>query len=103
MPLKLNTVEPRKYGHQWAKKICVNNEVTVLTRVSLQENVCRFCRAAKKSGRNNEDTILPRWPEGGVPLYLLVAEEVVGESVIVVGRAEDSDVSETVVELAAIT
>ena len=62
MPLKLNTVEPRKYGHQWAKKIYVNNEVTVLTRVSLQENVCRFCRAAKKSDRNNEDTILPRWP-----------------------------------------
>ena len=81
----------------------MNNEVTVLTRVSLRENVCRVCRAAKKSGRFNEVTVLPRWPEGGGPLYLLVAEEVVGESVIVVGRAEDSDVSETVVELAAIT
>ena len=63
----------------------------------------RFCRAAKKSGRFNEVTVLPRWPEGGAPLYLLVAEEVVRESGIVVGRADDGKVGETVVELAAIT
>ena len=30
------------------KKIGRNNEVTVLTRVSLQEIYRRFCRAAKK-------------------------------------------------------
>ena len=34
--------------------------------------------------------------------YLLVAEEVVGESGIVVGRADDGKVGETVEELAAI-
>ena len=34
--------------------------------------------------------------------YLLVAEEGVGESGIVVGRADDGKVGETVVELAAI-
>ena len=28
----------------------------------LQENVWSFSRAAKKSGRNNEVTVLPRWP-----------------------------------------
>ena len=28
----------------------------------LQENVWLFCRAAKKSGCNNEVTLLPRWP-----------------------------------------
>ena len=62
----------------------------------------RFCRAANKSGRFNEVTVLPRWPEGGGPLYLLVAEEVVWESGIVVsGGADDGD--QTVVELAAIT
>lgn len=35
--------------------------------------------------------------------YLLVADEVVGESGIVVGRADDGKVGETVVELAAIS
>ena len=35
--------------------------------------------------------------------YLLVAEEGVGESDIVVGRADDGKVGETIVELAAIT
>ena len=61
------------------------------------------------AGRPKKVAVLTRWPyyrggrKAGGPLYLLVAEEVVGESVIVVGRAEDSDVSETVVELAAIT
>ena len=30
------------------KKIGCNNEVTVLMRVSLQENVWSFCQAAKK-------------------------------------------------------
>ena len=35
--------------------------------------------------------------------YLLVAEEVVRESGIVVGRADDGKVGETVVELAAIS
>ena len=28
-----------------------------------------FYQVAKKSGRNNEVTVLPRWPEGGVSLY----------------------------------
>ena len=32
-------------------------------------NVWLFCRAAKTSGCNNEVTLLPRWPQGGVPLY----------------------------------
>ena len=37
----------------------------------LQENVWPFCQAAKKSGRNNEVTVFrPRWPLGGVSLYL---------------------------------
>ena len=27
-------------------------------------------RAAKKSGRNNEVTVLQMWPKGGVPLYI---------------------------------
>ena len=44
------------------KKIGCNNEVTVLTRVCLQEIYGRFCREAKKSGRYNEVTVLPRWP-----------------------------------------
>ena len=38
------------------KKFGCYNEVTVLKRVSLQENVCR---AAKKSSRNDEVTVLP--------------------------------------------
>ena len=25
-----------------------------------------------KNGRNNEVTVLPRWPQGGVSLYLIV-------------------------------
>ena len=29
---------------------------------------CGFCKATKKSGRNNEVAILTRWPQGGVPL-----------------------------------
>ena len=33
------TVEPHYYGHQGTKKIGRNNKVTVLARVSLQENV----------------------------------------------------------------
>ena len=44
------------------KTIGRNNEVTVLTRVSLQENVSSFLPAPKKRGRNNEVTVLPRWP-----------------------------------------
>ena len=40
----------------------LNNEVTILTRVSLQGDLWSFFRAAKKSGRNNEVTVLPRWP-----------------------------------------
>ena len=27
-----------------------------------------FCQAAKGSGGNNEVTVLPRWPQGGVSL-----------------------------------
>ena len=40
------------------KKISCNNEVTILTRVSLQENVWSFL----PGGHNNKVTVLPRWP-----------------------------------------
>ena len=42
------TVEPRYYGHQGAKKIGCNNKVTVLTRVSLQENVWTLLPGSQK-------------------------------------------------------
>ena len=50
----VNTVinGPRKFGG--------NNEVTVLTRVFLQEMVWSFCRLAKKKGSNNEENVLLR-------------------------------------------
>ena len=52
-------MEPRQYGHQWAKKIGrICNGVTLLNRVFLQENLRLFCQSAKKSGRNNEVTVL---------------------------------------------
>ena len=35
----------------------------------LQENLWPFGQAAKKSGRNNEVIVLPRWPQVGVSLY----------------------------------
>ena len=46
--------------------------MAVLTRFFLQESLWPFCRAAKKSGLNNEVTVLPRWPQGGVPLYWIM-------------------------------
>ena len=52
------TVEPHSYGHEWAKKIWPYQRVTILMRVFLQENVWAFCQAAKKSGCNNEVTVL---------------------------------------------
>ena len=36
--------------------------VAVLTRVVLQENVWWFLPGGQKGGRNNEVTVLPRWP-----------------------------------------
>ena len=44
------------------KKIDLINGVAILTRFFLQENVWRFLPGAKKSGGNNELTVLPRWP-----------------------------------------
>ena len=53
-----NTVTngPKEFGR--------NNEVTVLKRVSLQENVRSFFagRPKKRGRRNKEVTVLPRWP-----------------------------------------
>ena len=58
---------------QWNPVNTVTNvtkkKMAVLTRFLLQESLWPFCRAAKKSGLNNEVTVLPRWPQGGVPLY----------------------------------
>ena len=55
------TVEPRQYGHEWAKKkIGSINGVPLLTRVFYKKMYGDFCQAAKKSGRNNEVTVLPR-------------------------------------------
>ena len=45
---------PKQFGH--------NNEVAVLMRVSLQENVWSVLPGGQKSGRKNEVTLLPRWP-----------------------------------------
>ena len=33
-----------------------------INRVYLQEHVWPFCKADKKSGHNNEVTVLQRWP-----------------------------------------
>ena len=40
-----------------------------INRGYLQEHVWLFRRADKKSGHNNEVTVLLRWPLGGVSLY----------------------------------
>ena len=45
---------PKQFGH--------NNEVAVLMRVSLQENVWSVLPGGQKSGRKNEVTLLLRWP-----------------------------------------
>ena len=37
-------------------------DISVLTRVFYKKMCGGFCQAAKKSGRNNEVTVLPRWP-----------------------------------------
>ena len=48
-------MEPRYYGHQGAKKIGRNNEVAVLTKVSLQEHVWTVLLGGqKKSDRIKE-------------------------------------------------
>ena len=45
------------------KKVGRNIEVTVLTRISLQENVWLSLPGSQnKSGGNNEVTVLPKWP-----------------------------------------
>ena len=41
----------------------------VLTRVFYKKMYDSFLPGGQKSGRNNEATVLPRWPEGGVSLY----------------------------------
>ena len=51
---KSNTVEPRQYGHQWAKKLALLTGDRINDGFFLQGNVWRFCQAAKNSGRNNE-------------------------------------------------
>ena len=40
-----------------------------INEVFFAENEWPFCRAAKNSGRNNEVTVLLRWPQGRVSLY----------------------------------
>ena len=64
-------------GIQWNPVNTVTNLLKKIGRIGiyyyyffLQENVWPFCRAAKKSGRNNEVTIFPWWPYGEVSLYL---------------------------------
>ena len=48
-----------------------NKNLAVLTRGFLDKKMyTSFCQAAKKSGRNNMVTILQRWPQAGVSLYL---------------------------------
>ena len=37
-------------------------KLAVLTKAFYKKMYGGFCRAAKKSGRNNEVTVLPRWP-----------------------------------------
>ena len=44
-----------------------NLRVTVLTTVFYKKVSGHFSRAAKKSARNNEVTILPGWLKGEVP------------------------------------
>ena len=54
-PVNMVTSVPKKVGR--------NIEVTVLTRISFQENVWSFLPGSQnKSGYNNEVTVLPRWP-----------------------------------------
>ena len=45
------------------QKIGRNNEVTVLKRVSLHENLWTFLLGGQKSVRNNGVTVLTRWPK----------------------------------------
>ena len=47
------------------QKIGRNNEVTVLKRVSLHENLWTFLLGGQKSVRNNGVTVLTRWPKAG--------------------------------------
>ena len=60
-PVNTVTNGPTKFGRI--------NGVATLTRVFLQENVWRLLPGGQKSGRNDEVTVLPRWPQGGVSLY----------------------------------
>ena len=53
---------------QWNPVNTVTNRPKKLTGF-LQENLWPFGQAAKKSGRNNEVIVLPRWPQVGVSLY----------------------------------
>ena len=52
----------------WPKKLGRINRVTMLKRVFYMKMHGGFCEAPKKSGRNNEVAILPRWWKGGVSL-----------------------------------
>ena len=62
-PVNTVTNGPKKFGHI--------NRVAVLTTVFFFTRKCMavFARRPKKSGRNNEVTVLPRWSLGGVSLY----------------------------------
>ena len=44
--------------------------MTVLTRFFFYKEMYGHFSGPNKSGRNNEVTVLPRLPQGGVPLYL---------------------------------
>ena len=53
-PVNMVNNGSKKFGH--------NKKMTVFTGVSFQVNVWSFLQEAKESGRNNEMTVLPRWP-----------------------------------------
>ena len=58
---------------QWNLVNTVNNGPKKIVRSNDGFFFCEKCMTVLpgglKRGRNNEVTILPRWPSGGVPLY----------------------------------
>ena len=67
--ISANTVEPHQYIVTYGpKKLDRINRVAMLKRVFYMKMHGGFCEAPKKSGRNNEVAVLPRWWNGGVSL-----------------------------------
>ena len=52
-----------------------------------------FYQVAKKSGHNDEVTVLPRWPEGGVSLYFQREAQSIHMGTGALRRAKGGDIN----------